>query len=134
MDSLTNVALNLQVGLLSLIAVNGVGRLLSRPLRPLAVHWYTAVSMLAGFALGSVFIQCLAMAGSGRTGLKVLSAGLVILGIAGNWVGRGRYYYFSPAQPQAGPFRRLRSGILCLLPAVMISISLALSTRIDEPH
>lgn len=130
MDSLANVILNLFVGLLSLIGISGLGRLLIRPLRPLALHWYTALTMLAGFALSSVSVQCLAMAGSGRTGFRVLGAGIVVLGIAGHWIGRGRYS--SLPLPQAGPFRTFAFSLLCLVLAVLVLISLAPSTKIDE--
>jgi hypothetical protein len=127
-----DVILNLVFGLLSLIGISGLGRLLIRPLRPLALHWYCALAMLAGFALSSVSVLCLAMAGSERTGFRALGAGIVILGIAGHWIGRRRYS--SLALPQAGPFRTLTFSLLCLVLAVLILISLAPSTKIDELH
>jgi len=129
-DSLANVILNLIVGLLSLIGISGLGRLLIRPLRPLALHWYTALAMLAGFALSSVSVQCLAMAGSGPTGFRGLGVGIVVLGIAGHWIGRGRYS--SLPLPQAGLIRTFAFSLLCLVLAVLVLISLAPSTKIDE--
>jgi hypothetical protein len=127
---LAHIFLNLFVGLLSLVGISGVGRLLIRPLRPLALHWYTALAMLAGFALSSVSVQCLAMAGSGPTGFRVLGAGIVALGIAGHWIGRGRYS--SLPLPQAGPLRTSAFSLLCLVLAVLALISLAPSTKADE--
>ena len=86
--------------------------------------------MLAGFAVSSVSVQCLAMAGSGPTGFRVLGAGIVILGIAGHWIGRGRYS--SLPLPQAGPLRTSAFSLLCLVLVVLVLISLAPSTKIDE--
>jgi hypothetical protein len=122
--------LNLLVGLMSLIGITGLGRLLVRPLRPLPLHWYCALTMLAGFALSSVFVQCLAMVGSGRDGFRVLGAGIVALGIAGHWIGRGRYTGLP--LPQAGRFRTLAFSLLGLVMALLFLISLAPSTKIDE--
>lgn len=132
MDSLVSIIPNLLVGLLSLIGISGLGRLLLRPLRPLALHWYIALTMLAGFALSSVSVQCLAMAGSGPTGFRVLGAGIVVLGIAGHWICRGRYS--SLPLPQAGLLRNFWLSLLCLVLAVLVLISLAPSTKIDELH
>jgi hypothetical protein len=132
MESLVTVICNVFVGLLSLIGITGLGRLLIRPLRPLALHWYAALAMLAGFALSSVSVQCLAMAGSGRTGFKVLGAGIVAVGIGGHWIGRGRC--FSLPLPQAGPFRTFAFSLMCLVLAVLVLISLAPSTKNDEVH
>lgn len=132
MGYMVDVILNLIFGLLSLIGISGLGRLLIRPLRPLALHWYSALAMLAGFALSSVSVLCLAMAGSERTGFKVLGAGIVIIGIAGHWIGRRRYS--SLPLPQAGPLRTFTFSLLCLVLAVLILISLAPSTKIDELH
>src|ERR1039457_4188930 len=53
MDSSANVILNLFVGILGLIGISGLGRLLIRPLRPLPLHWYTSLAMLAAFAVSS---------------------------------------------------------------------------------
>lgn len=127
---MASVIPNLFFGLLSLIGISGLGRLLIRPLRPLALHWYSALAMLAGFALSSVSVQCLAMAGSERTGFRVLGAGIVILGFAGHWIGRRRYYGLP--LPQGGPSRTFALSLLSLVLAVLILISLAPSTKIDE--
>jgi hypothetical protein len=132
MDNMANVIPNLFFGLLSLIGISGLGRLVIRPLRPLALHWYCALAVLAGFALSSVSVQCLAMVGSERTGFRVLGAGIVILGIAGHWIGRRRYHGLP--LPQAGPFRTFAFSLLCLVLTVLILISLAPSTKIDELH
>jgi len=128
MDSVVN--LNLFVGVLSLISISGLGRLLIRPLRPLALHWYTALAILAGFALSSVSVQCLAMAGSGRTGFRVVGAGIVALGIGGHWIGRGRCS--SLPLPQAAPSRTFALSLMCLVLAVLVLISVAPSTKNDE--
>lgn len=132
MDRFANVILNLVVGLLSVIGVSGLGRLLIRPLRPLALHWYAALAMLAGFALSSVTVQALAIAGSGPVGFRVLGSGILVLGIAGHWINRGRYSGLR--LPQAGPLRTSAFSLLCLVLAVLLLISLAPSTKIDELH
>jgi hypothetical protein len=126
------VICNVFVGLLSLIGISGLGRLLIRPLRPLSLHWYSALAMLAGFALSSVSVQCLAMAGSGRTGFKVLGAGIFALGIGGHWIGRGRW--FSLPLPHARPVRTFGFSLVGLVLAVLVLISLAPSTKNDEVH
>ena len=130
MDSSANVILNLFIALLSLIGISGLGRLLIRPLRPLPLHWYTALTMLAGFAVSSVSVQCLAMAGSGRTGFMLLGTGILALGIVGHFICRGRSS--SLPLPQAGPFRIFAFGLLSLVLIVLMLISLAPSTKIDE--
>lgn len=127
---MANTIINLFAGLLSLIGISGLGRLLIRPLRPLALQWYAALAMLAGIALSSVSVQCLAMAGSGRTGFRVLGAGIVVLGILGHWIGRGRYS--SLPLPRAGPFRTFALSLLCLVLVLLVLISLAPSSKIDE--
>jgi hypothetical protein len=132
MDSSANVILNLFVGILGLIGISGLGRLLIRPLRPLPLHWYTSLAMLAGFAVSSVSVQCLAMAGSERIGFRVLGTGIVVLGLAGLWIGRKRY--LSLPRPQAGPFRIFTCSFVCIVLAVLVLIALAPSTKIDELH
>jgi len=123
---------NLFVGILSVISVGGLGRLAIRPLRPLVLHWYATLALLAGFALSSVCVQCLAMAGSGRTGFLMLGAAIVVLGFAGHWLGRGRYS--QPRMPLPCSLRTLAIGLLCLAVGVPALISLAPSSKIDEIH
>ncbi len=124
------MVLNLLAGITSLVSLSGVGRLLIRPLRPLPLHWYLALAMLAGFAACSVSVQVLAIAGSGRTGFRLLAAGMVVLGLLGHWIGRGRYT--NPPWRPAAPFRTLMFGLLGLVLIVLVLISLAPSTKIDE--
>jgi hypothetical protein len=132
MDNSANVILILFVGLLSLIGISGLGRLLIRPLGSLPLHWHAALAMLAGFTLSSISVQCLAMAGSGRTGFVVLGIMIVVLGIAGHWIGRGRHS--SLTLPRAGTLRTSAFSLLCLVLAVLVLISLAPSTKADEVY
>jgi hypothetical protein len=130
MDHSANFFFDLFVGLSSLVGVSGVGRLAMRPFRPVALHWYIALSMLAGFALSSVSIQCLAMVGSGPTGFRILGAGILVLGLAGHWIGRSRYS--SLPLIRARRLRIFAISFMCLVLAVPALISLAPSTKSDE--
>ncbi len=132
MDHSANASLDLIVGLSSLVGVSGVGRLALRPFRSVALHWYIALSMLAGFALSSVSIQCLAIAGSGPTGFRVLGSGVVVVGIAGHWIGRRRYSCLPHLQSR--PLRIFAISLFCLLLAVLVLVSLAPSTKSDEMY
>ena len=132
MDPSANVFINLFVGLSSLVGVSGVGRLLLRRLRPIALHWYIALAMLAGFSLSSVALQCLALAGSGPTGFRVLGLGVFVLGLAGHWIGRRRFS--SLPLIQAGRFRIFAVSLFCLALVVLLLISLAPSTKSDEMY
>ena len=129
-NNLVFVLLNLLVGLVSIIAIGGLGRLLIRPMPPLPLQWYAVLSMLTGVALSSVLFQCLAMVGSGRMGYRLLGGGLLIVGIAGHWIGRLRYSRLP--FPKAGAIRTVALSLLCLVLAVLVLISLAPSTKIDE--
>lgn len=120
----------LLAGLLSIFAVSGVGRLLIRPLGLLPAHWYVALSMLAGFAACSVFVQAIALTGSSILSFSHAVVILVVIGGVGHlaaarWLARVPF-------PKRGPILAAACVVLIVSFSMLLLISVAPSTKIDE--
>jgi hypothetical protein len=127
---LPNLFHTLLVGILWFLGISGLGRLLILRVRRLPLHWYAAIAVLTEIALSSLSVQCLAIIGSGRTGFRTLGVMIVVLGVVGHALGRGRYCKLP--LPRSSLFRTSVFGLLCLLVLILTPISIAPSTKIDE--
>lgn len=122
--------ITLIAGLLAIAGVSGIGRLLLRRAPELPLHWYVALSMLTGMAACSFAVQLLAMHGASQRGFALAGALTVALGLAGQ-VASGRRWSAIHWPPRRHAVTALWI-ILTLAVMMLVPISLAPSTKIDE--
>lgn len=125
-----NTFTTLIAGLLAIAGVSGIGRQLLRPWPALPLHWYVALSMLAGMAACSLLVQLLAMLGAGQSGFATQGALIVILGLIGHFL-PGKRWTAMPWPPKQGVVTALWI-VLALAAAILLLISLAPSSKMDE--